>query len=534
MSKKVKDKVLKLSEEEYSSLRERVKRSNLGGKDIETILTILETFANLKQLLAKRSTRLLSLLRKLFGVKTEKSADTDTDKNDSKPKNKGPGRSGRNGRNDYPGAPKTEVSHPELSPGDQCPECETGKLQDGEPAVDYDWRGSAPIHLEIFLLQRLICTICKATFTAPSPVAETAKTVDDSGDSVKTARCDRNAMANAVVACLRYMFGIPFYRLAKIQGKMGIGLPESTQYQMVQQVFESAVPVYLELIARAADATLIMADDTTMKILDWLAGKGPPNKTNGQGLKRAQSTAIVAKMAEGQSIVLYLTDEKQAGRHVEALLEKRSTDSGVPIYMCDGLAANKVGDDRLVVLCHCLDHARRKFYDIKSTYASECGYVLDELKLVYKTDKEAKEMALAPDQRLEHHKKYSGPVMERLGKWMQDGLKQGYVEENSELGGAIAYCLERWTELNEFLHTPGIPLSNAECEQKIKLIITHRKNSLFYKSARGAYVGDVIQSLIATCHESNTNCFQYLEWLQMNKADVAKNPGDYLPWMFSN
>ncbi len=112
------------------------------------------------------------------------------------------------------------------------------------------------------------------------------------------------------------------------------------------------------------------------------------------------------------------------------------------------------------------------------------------------------------------------------------GLASGDIEENGALGGAVNYMVKRWTELNEFLHTPGVPLSNAECERIIKKIITHRKNSLFYKTAKGAHVGDVIQSLIATCQEAGISPFKYLTWLQENKTAVRQSPEAYLPWCY--
>ena len=93
-------------------------------------------------------------------------------------------------------------------------------------------------------------------------------------------------------------------------------------------------------------------------------------------------------------------------------------------------------------------------------------------------------------QRLYYHQKFSAPYMEELGIWLSEQRKE--VEENGPLGAAIRYSLDRWTELNEFLHTPGVPLSNAECERTIKLIIMHRKNSLFYKTIKGAHVGDCL------------------------------------------
>ena len=523
---------INLSHEELTELRQRITQSNLKEGDVKLVLSFIEAIITLKTLLAKRRFAILTWLRKIFGLKTEK-LKRNPEESDAKDAPKPGGRRGRNGRDDYPGAKKTFVKHESCKAGDPCPECQQGLLRTAEPAVDYDWQGHSPLTLEIFILERFICHICKTSFTAASPVAATAKTVDDSLDEEKVGRCDRNARANAMVASLRFWYGVPHYRLAKIQGAVGIGLPVASQYRMLLQVFSAGLHVYMYLICKAAEGALIYADDTGIKILDWLAGKGPPT-SRGTPRKQAHTSAIISQSASGASIVLYLTGELEAGKNLTDILRRRDPSLGAPLYMCDGLAANKVASDCKVIPLHCLDHARRAFFDLRSIYKKDCEYVLQELKLVYKADREAKEQAMDAKARLLHHQNMSRPVMKRLGEWMVLKLESGAVEENSDLGKAIAYCLKRWSALNEFHCLEGVPLSNANCERAIKAIITHRKNSLFYKTENGAFVGDVIQSLIATCAEANVNAFEYLEWLQVNKSAVAASPDAFAPWCYSD
>jgi hypothetical protein len=45
--------------------------------------------------------------------------------------------------------------------------------------------------------------------------------------------------------------------------------------------------------------------------------------------------------------------------------------------------------------------------------------VIEALAKVYHHDKMAKEQGLSPDQRLRFHQDHSGPVMEKLKKWLQ-------------------------------------------------------------------------------------------------------------------
>ncbi len=520
-----------ISSSSLEDLKERLTRNRLEASDITLLLAIIQYFVTLRLLLQKRRISILKFLRKIFGLKTEKRPATSPRPAPSE-KASGAGRRGRNGREDYPGAEKEVVPHATLSPGCTCPECQQGVLREAEPAVDYDWHGSAPLLLKIYFLQRLLCHSCKTVFTAQSPVAEAAKTVDDSSSEDKVGRCNRNAMANTVVAILRFWYGVAHYRLAKIQGAMGMALPVATQYKMVLQVFYAAWPIYMHLLEVAAQGALLHADDTSIKILDWLAGKGPPNKSVPGNKKTAQTTAIVSRMADGRSIRLYLTNGDQAGTTVALLLSKRDPQNGPPIYMCDGLAANIPGKDYLLIQVHCLDHARRNFFDLQKIYPKETSYVLDQLKYVYKADREAKEQKLSPEQRMLYHQQHSQKVIEEMGRWCELQLFTGLVEENSDLGKAIIYCLKRWSELTEFLHTPGVPLSNSECEQSIKSIIRHRKNSLAYKTAHGAQVGDVIQSLIATCEQAGVNIFSYLEWIQRHRSLVEVEPAQFTPWLF--
>ena len=59
-----------------------------------------------------------------------------------------------------------------------------------------------------------------------------------------------------------------------------------------------------------------------------------------------------------------------------------------------------------------------------------------------------------------------------------------------------------------------------------------RKNSLFFKTEHGATVGDILASLIQTCHLNEINAWDYLVTLIRHKADARRNPHLYLPWNY--
>jgi len=100
-------------------------------------------------------------------------------------------------------------------------------------------------------------------------------------------------------------------------------------------------------------------------------------------------------------------------------------------------------------------------------------------------------------------------------------------------GAAVEqYLLTHWEALTLFLFVPGAPLHNNVCERILKMAIRHRNNSLFYRSQRGAVVGDLFMTLIETTVENDENPFEYLTALQRHSKEVAERPSDWLPWTF--
>jgi len=158
--------------------------------------------------------------------------------------------------------------------------------------------------------------------------------------------------------------------------------------------------------------------------------------------------------------------------------------------------------------------------------------VLEVLRDVYHNDAVARRQGMTPEERLVFHKAESGPRMDALRQWMARQLDEKKVEPNSGLGDAISYMQKRWDRLTRFMEVPGVPLDNNAAERILKKAILSRKNSYFYKTARGAHVGDVFMSLIHTTELMNANPFDYLTELQKHARDVVGNPAQWMPWNY--
>lgn len=75
-------------------------------------------------------------------------------------------------------------------------------------------------------------------------------------------------------------------------------------------------------------------------------------------------------------------------------------------------------------------------------------------------------------------------------------------------------------------------MDNNITERALKRAIRLRKNSLFYKTQKGASVGDLFLSFIETCALNDVNVFDYLTALLRNAHRLQDSPGSWMPWNY--
>jgi hypothetical protein len=228
---------------------------------------------------------------------------------------------------------------------------------------------------------------------------------------------------------------------------------------------------------------------------------------------------------------LFFTGRKHAGENLDALLGLRDDRLDPPIQMGDASSCD-LPKNHHVQGSNCIAHGRRLVVDQVANHPELCGFLLERLAVVFKLDKELKQLGVSDEVRLLAHRNYSGPVMEQLRRWMTAQLDDTRVEPNSGLGKAFKYFLKRWSKFTLFLRVRGAPLENNIAERALKMAINFRKNSLFYRSQRGARVGDIFMSLIHTAELHHENPFDYLTQLQRHHKAVAASPADWMPWNY--
>jgi transposase len=425
---------------------------------------------------------------------------------------------GRNAAQAYSGAPIVQCEHPELESGDRCPQCDKGRVYDSPPKSLVKVVGQAPLGATVYKVQRLRCRLCDTVFSAPLPVAVAALPKYDSSCA-------------SMIALLRYGNGMPHFRLEGLQASLYVPLPDATQWDIVSKAVPAPRAVFEELIRQAAQAPLLHSDDTPMRVLGLMAERARAEADGVKPAAKAINTSGIVAVLEQYKVVLFFTGHAHAGKNLERVLAQRAEELQPAMQMCDALASNVAGEF-ITILANCLAHGRRQVADVAEQFPEAARYVIQALAKVYEHDATCRQDQLWHEQRLSFHQEHSKPIMEGLQRWMNEQFDKRLVEPNSGLGKALRYLIKHWDALTLFLRKAGAPLDNNLCEQVLKRAILHRKGSMFYKTVKGAEVGDIYMSLIHTCRLCDVNPFEYLKALQQNAQDVSSHAARWLPWNY--
>jgi len=422
----------------------------------------------------------------------------------------------------YKAATHIAVPHQSLQVGGTCPACRSGKLFElRDPAPYLRIRGQPLLAGTCWDCQRLRCSSCGRVHTAKPPAEALGPKFDES--------------AVAMLALCRYGLGLPHSRIAHMQQYMQLPIPTSTQWDVIAQNAPALQPVWGELERQGAQGDTMHDDDTYARVLAFMGERRAKLLRDGQlpdTERVGLFTTAILSLTDAQPILLFYTGRKYAGENLSSLLQARDDELEPPVLMCDGLESRNVPEGHAVTPANCLTHGRRNFVDQIVNFPRECQHVLQELRKVYRVEGACRKARLSKQERLAVHQRDSAPIMNALKMRMEEDLRDKRVEPNSGLGNAYKYMLKRWDKLTLFLRKEGAPLDNNACERALKMAIRHRRNSLFYRSERGAQTGDMFMSLIYTAELRGENPFEYLTAVLRNEKAAAQCPAQWLPWTY--
>jgi transposase len=246
---------------EIESLLERVQHQQLSEQDFGLLERLLRLLLAVARLLEQKQASLARLRRLLFGSPPEpppappppaSPSPVRTDQETAPPpegKRRGPG---RRSSSDYSGAVRVRCNDPQRQAGDRCT-CGGRLYHAKEPAVFLRFTGQPLVGATRYEQTVLRCSGCQQRFTAPLP------------DGVPAEKYDATADVAMVIA--KYAAGLPFHRLARMQQSLGVPLAESVQWERCEAVADALLPIYRHFPQGAAQADVLIGDDTRVQIL---------------------------------------------------------------------------------------------------------------------------------------------------------------------------------------------------------------------------------------------------------------------------
>ena len=290
----------------------------------------------------------------------------------------------------------------------------------------------------------------------------------------------------------KFVDHLPFYRQVQQFKRQDIDIAESTISGWFSSSCRLLEPLYERLVKRVRGSSYLMADETPIPVQT----KDKPGTTH-----------------KGYHWVYYAPVEKlvcfdyRKGRGRDGPEDFLKSFRGM--LQTDGYVAYDIYEKRDgITLFGCMAHARRKFENAKENDLKRTEYVLERMQKLYKTEREAREQGLTPEQRKELRLEQSLPILKELENWMKEQLP--YVLPKSAIGQAIAYTLGLWPRLTRYVQHGQVEIDNNLVENSIRPVALGRKNYMFAGSHEAAQQAAMIYSFLGTCKINNIEPYGWL------------------------
>jgi len=301
----------------------------------------------------------------------------------------------------------------------------------------------------------------------------------------------------------KYIDHLPLHRQMQRFERSGVKLAYSTLTDWVSSTCALITPLFEALKTEVLQSNYLHADETPIKVMD----KNKKGETH-RGYYWVYQNSI-------DKIVLF---DYQEGRGREGPVEILKDFTGY--LQTDGYVAYDVFAKRQgITLIHCMAHARRMFNDALDNDEQRATHALREIQKLYIIERICKEDQLNFEQVKEVRRLKSAGILTDLGRWLQQQYLQ--VLPKSAIGKAIAYSLERWERLSDYVNDGRLNIDNNPVENSIRPVALGRKNYLFAGSHEAAKRSGMLYSLLGTC---KMNAIEPTTWLKDVLHRIADHP----------
>lgn len=310
----------------------------------------------------------------------------------------------------------------------------------------------------------------------------------------------------------KFVDHLPLYRQEGIFSRFGVDLARSTMCGWTADAARMLQPLVRLMAQRIRQSKLIHTDDTPV-----------PVQSKGHGKTKTGRMWVYLGDDDHPYTVYDYTPTRGRDGPVHWL-----GDSGFRGYLqADAYA----GYDELyrggkVIEVGCWAHARRKFYDARTSDAERSHRVLGMIRQLYAIEKQARELDAA--ERVERRQTQAMPILDKYRAWLLD--ERAAVLPQSPMGEAITYTLNQWDALVRYTSDGDLAIDNNVAERAIRPLAIGRKNYLFLGSDAGGHTAAILYSIVTSARRAGLDVWLYLQDLltRLPATEVSRLP-EFLP-----
>jgi transposase len=363
------------------------------------------------------------------------------------------------------------------------------------------------------------CPECEATASPDGPQIVTA---EKPLSPIEKGMAAPGLLSYVIVS--KYGDHLPLHRLERILRRHGIEIARSTMCDWAAQCATALGPLADLMRQRVLQSKVIHTDDTPVKVRD-------------PGLDRTRTGRFwvyVGDVDYPYTVFAYTPSRSRDGPM--QFLQGWGKDERVYLQAdafggYDGIYAGDAGGHVTEVACWA--HARRKFYDARSSDPAVSTQALAYIRLLYDVEARAKKKApkaakqTAPahggserqsvNDRLvaARYRLRQALAVSRLAEfrtWLESQQAEhgGTVLPKSPIGQAIQYAFNQWDALCVYTTDGRLAIDNNISENALRRVAVGRKNWLFAGSDNGGRTAATLFSLIATCQRHEVEPMAYL------------------------
>jgi transposase len=373
----------------------------------------------------------------------------------------------RSRRPDYDRLPQVRIEHDVPEAEKSCSHCGEAKARIGEDEARVLEFIPARFELQVHVLPKYACSRCRDGVAAPEAPPR------------PLSGCIAGAGVLAEVVVSKFAEHLPLYRFEDISTRYGLHLPRSTLCDWVGGVAELLGPLYEFEKGLVLKGPVIWTDDTPVTVL----GGEPPGSHEGR------FWVYIGPGMAPYDVYDFTRDHKRDGpaRFLAGYAGYLQADA---FSGYDGIYA---GSDGRIIEVACWAHARRKFFEARSSSPAEASLVLEMIGRLYEVEDRAR--PLDDEARRALRGMEAVPVLDRLREEL-DRLSSRLLPK-SGLARAVTYASNQWRALCRYTEDGRLTIDNNVSERRLRDQAIGRKNWMFLGSAGAGARAAVLCTIIA-------------------------------------